>query len=160
MKYSAGMIALLFCLSGCSASGPRFQDTLLATQPVATDNARIVFYRESDMNFRSATIGIDGSIVGALAHNGFIVADIAPGDHKISAWVRGFPFHEFVIGISVEAGKTYYMRVSQRTERLLYPMLGVVGSVIFLADTKGEFQLELMPQSTALQQLKELKLSE
>ena len=160
MRYSAGTIALLFCLAGCSASGPKFQDTPFATQPVANDKARIVFYRDSDMNFRSATIGIDGSIVGAVVHDGFIVADIAPGDHKISAWVRGFPFYEFVIGIPVEAGKTYYMRVSQRTERVLYPMLGFVGSVLILADTKGEFQLELMPKSTALQQLKELKLSE
>jgi hypothetical protein len=96
------------------------------------------------MNFRAATIGIDGSVVGAVSHHGFIVAEVAPGDHKISAWVRGF-FQEFVIGIAVEAGKTYYMRVSQRAERLLYPMIPVVGGFVMLADTKGEFQIEPMP---------------
>ena len=151
--------ALFFLFAGCSASGPRFPESPFAIQPVATDKARIVFYRGSDMNFRAATIGIDGSIVGAVSHLGFIVAEIAPGDHKISAWVRGF-FQEFVIGISVEAGKTYYMRVSQRAERLLYPMIPIVGAFVVLADTKGEFQVELMPESTALQQLRELKLSE
>jgi len=151
--------SLLLLFAGCSASGPSFPDSSFATQPVASDKARIVFYRDSDMNFRAATIGIDGSIIGTVSHGGFAVAEIAPGDHKFSAWVRGF-FQEFVIGMSVEAGKTYYMRVSQRAERLVYPLIPLLGAFAMLADTKGEFQLELMAESTALQQLRELKLSE
>lgn len=151
--------ALLLLVAGCSASGSRFPDTHFATQPVATDKARIIFYRDSDTNFRAATIAIDGSIVGAVSHNGFIVAEVDPGDHRISAWVRGF-FQEFVTGLSVESGKTYYMRVSQRAERIIYPMFSVLGAGALLADTKGEFQVQPMPASTALQQLRELKLSE
>ena len=123
------IVGLLLFFAGCNASGARFYDTLFATQAVATDKARIIFYRDSDMNFRAATIGIDGSTVGAVSHNGFIVAEVDPGDHKISAWVRGF-FQEFVTAMSVEAGKTYYMRVSQRGERLLYPMVPLVGSIL------------------------------
>lgn len=102
------------------------------------------------MNFRAATIALDGSIIGAVAQHGFIVTDVAPGDHKITAWVRGF-FQEFVTHTSVDAGKTYYMRVSQRAERLLYPMIPVVGVFAVMGDSKGEFQVEPMPESTALQ---------
>jgi hypothetical protein len=155
----ARIAALSLLLTGCSAAGPRFPESSFATEPVAADKARIIFYRDSDANFRAATIGIDGSIVGAVSHHGFIVAEVAPGERKIAAWVRGF-FQEFVIGTSVEAGKTYFMRVSQRSERLLYPMIPFVGAFAVLADTKGEFQVEPMPESTALQQLRELRLSE
>jgi hypothetical protein len=151
--------AVLHLLAGCTASGAHFYDTPFATQPVGPDKARIIFYRDSDMNFRAATIGIDGSRIGAVHHDGFIVAEVEPGEHKISAWVRG-SFQEFVTSMSFEPGKAYYIRVSQRSERLAYPMVPILGPFLVLADTKGEFQLELMPESTALQQLRDLKLSE
>jgi len=151
-------VVLLF-FGGCSASGPRFAETHFATEPVPHDKARIVFYRDSDINFRAATVAIDGTIVGAVAQNGFVVAEVPAGEHKISAWVRGF-FQEFVTHMTLEAGNTYYMRVSQRIERSFYPMIPIVGTVGLLADTKGEFQIELMPESTALQQLRDLQLSE
>jgi hypothetical protein len=155
-----GVIALAFFLTGCSASGSRFQDSPFATERVTRDKARIIFYRKSDVNFRSATVGIDGSIVGALAHRGFIVADTEPGDHKFSAWVRYTPLGEFAIHINLTAGETYYLRVSHRTERLLYALAGPVGAALVFADRKGEFQLETVPAATALAELKELKLSE
>lgn len=152
-------ITVLLLLTACTASGPLFYDTPFAAQPVAPHKARLIFYRDSDMNFRAATIGIDGSRVGAVSHNGFIVAEVDPGEHKIAAWVRGF-FQEFVTSMSFEAGKPYYIRVSQRSERLLYPMIPIVGPLVVLSDSKGEFQLELMPESTALQQLRDLRLSD
>jgi hypothetical protein len=153
------VLAVLQIVAGCTASGANFYDTPFATQPVPADKARIIFYRDSDINFRAATIGIDGSGVGAVDHDGFIVAEVDPGEHKISAWVRGF-FQEFVTGMSFEPGKPYYIRVSQRSERLMYSMVPLLGPLLVLIDTKGEFQLELMPESTALQQLRDLKLSE
>jgi Protein of unknown function (DUF2846) len=155
-----GVIALAFFLTGCSASGSRFQDSRFATERVARDKTRIVFYRQTDVNFRSATVAIDGSIVGALAHRGFIVADTEPGDHKFSAWVRYTPLGEFAMYMNLTAGETYYLRVSHRTERLLYALAGPVGAVLVFADRKGEFQLEPVPAAIALTQLKELKLSE
>ena len=153
------IVGLLYVVAGCTASGAHFYDTSFASQAVPADKARIIFYRDSDMNFRAATIGVDGSRVGAVHHDGFIVAEVNPGEHKISAWVRGF-FQEFVTAMSFEAGKAYYIRVSQRSERLAYPMVPILGPFLVLADTKGEFQLELMPESTALQQLRDLRLSQ
>lgn len=160
MNRFAGIIVLTSFLIGCSASGLMFRDSSFATQRVATDKSRIIFYRESDANFRSVTLGIDGSATGTLAQRGFIVADTTPGDHKISAWVQYAPIGEFVISITVLAGETYYIRVSQRTERMLYPFAGVLGAALVFADTKGEFQLEPVPASIALVDLEELRLSE
>jgi Protein of unknown function (DUF2846) len=160
MHKFTGVIALSFFLIGCSAAGPSFQDTSFATERVTSDRARIIFYRESDANFRSATLGIDGSTVGGLAHKGFLVAETAPGDHRISAWLRYTPVGEFVADLNLTAGETYYIRVSHRFERLLYPFAGPLGGVLLLVDRKGEFQLESVPPAIALLELKELKLSE
>src|SRR5436309_6066138 len=112
MNRSAGIMVLSFLLAGCSASasGPRFLDTSFATQSVTDDKARVIFYRESDHNFPSVTLGIDDSIVGALAQNGFIVADIVPGDHRVSAWLQHTPIGEFAMKIRVLPGETHYIR--------------------------------------------------
>lgn len=162
MNRLAGTMALTLFLAGCSASasGPMFQDSLFATRRVATDKARIIFYRQSDANFRSVTLDIDGSIVGALAQRGFIAADTVPGDHRISAWIRYAPVGEFVISMSLSAGETYYVRVFHRAERVLYPLGGAIGVVLFYADRKGEFQLEPVPAAIALVDLEKLRLSE
>jgi len=155
-----GIIALTLCLAGCSASGARFQDTPFATQPIADDKSRIIFYRESDADFRSVTLGIDDSIMGTLAHKGFIVVETSPGDHRISAWVRGMSRGKFVMSMTGVGGETYYIRASCRAERMLYPLMGPIGVALVFADIKGEFQLEPVTAAVALQALKELKLSE
>jgi len=160
MNLSAAAITLLFFVTGCSATGPRFHETQFATQPAPADKGRIIFFRESDANFRSVTIGVDGSIVGALAHNGFISIDIALGYHQVSAWVRYAPVGEFVMRMTVGAGETYYVRVSHRSVRMLYPLLGLAGGVLTLADRKGEFQMEPVSAAVALRTLGELNLSE
>lgn len=160
MNRFAHISAITLLLASCSASGAKFQDSPFATQPVAGDKGRVIFYRESDANFRSATLGIDGAIVGALAHEGFIVADTAPGNHKVSVWVRGVPIWEFAISMSIVTGEVYYIRVSQRAERMLYPLWGIFGVALLFADSKGEFQLEPVPAAIALVDLEELKLSE
>jgi hypothetical protein len=160
LKPFAAIIALLFLLAGCSATGPRFHDTQFATQPVPADKGRIVFYRQSDANFRAATVAIDGSIIGALDHNGFIATDTNPGEHEISAWVRYVPVGEFIMRMTVGAGETCYVRVSHRSVRMLYPLLGPAGGVLTLADRKGEFQMEPVSAAVALRTLEELNLSE
>src|SRR5207249_12194091 len=93
INHFAGMVALTVFLAGCSASasGTKFKDSSFVTQRVADDKGRVIFYREADTNSRWVTLGIDRSIVGALAQSGFIVADIAPGDHSLSAWLRYMP---------------------------------------------------------------------
>ncbi len=152
-------ILLLPFLAACSATGARFADTPFS-KPAPADRARIVFYRESDANFRAATVAIDGAIVGAVDHNGFIAADTAPGDHELSAWVRYVPIGEFVVRMTVGAGETYYIRVSHRSVRMLYPFLGPAGGLVTLADRKGEFQMQAVAADDALAALQEMRQSE
>ncbi|HEY2987265.1 MAG TPA: DUF2846 domain-containing protein [Candidatus Binatia bacterium] len=159
MKNFVAILALPLFLAACSATGARFADTLFS-KPAPADRARIVFYRESDANFRAATVAIDGAIVGAVDHYGFIAADIAPGDRELSAWVRYVPVGEFVVRMTVGAGETYYVRVSHRSVRMLYPLLGAAGGLVALADRKGEFQMEAVPAADALRALQELKQSD
>src|SRR5207237_10702198 len=99
-----GIIALTLCLAGCSASGARFQDTPFATQPIADDKSRIIFYRDSDADFRSVTLGIDDSIISALADKGLIVVETSPGAHRMSAWSRGTSIGNVVTSTSVDVG--------------------------------------------------------
>ena len=152
--------AFLFLLSACSAAGPKFHDTPFAFQQASDDKARIIFLRGSDVDFRSATVAVDGAIIGALGQRGFIVTDVEPGDHGISAWVRYVPLGEYAITMTTKAGETHYIKVSQRFERITYPLLGPLGTTLFFLDRKGEFQLETLAASRALKELGELKLSE
>jgi hypothetical protein len=157
-----GIVPLLFVLTGCSTSpsGPTFGHSHFAKQPVSDDKGRIIFYRESDANFGSVTIGIDGSNIGALGHRKFLVTEVAPGTHKLSAWMRYLPLWEFGLDLNVSAGETHYVRASHRTQHMIYPFLGPVGVALVFADTKGEFQLEPVPQGIALVDLQDLTLSQ
>jgi hypothetical protein len=93
---NAGLAVAVLCLLGsCSAAGPMYQDTGFALQPVPNDMARIVFIRGYDVDFRSATLAIDGAVIGGLDQNGFVVANVEPGDRAISARVRYVPLGEY-----------------------------------------------------------------
>jgi Protein of unknown function (DUF2846) len=153
-------VVLLVLLSACSAAGPKFHDTRFAIQQVPEDKARIVFLRGSDVDFRSATVAVDGTIIGALDQRGFLVADVEPGDHGISAWVRYVPFGEYAVTMTTKAGEAHYIKVSQRFEHITYPLLGPLGTTLFFLDSKGGFKLETVAASRALKELTELKLSE
>jgi Protein of unknown function (DUF2846) len=163
-KYLPGMprlssfVAMLF-LSACSAAGPKFSDTPLAAQPVPADKARIIFFRGSDISFRSATVEIDGNVIGALARSGFIVADTEPGDRKVAAWLRYTPVRASAATMTVKAGEIYYIKISQRLERIAYPLMGPLGSAFWFVDPQGEFRIEPLVAAAALQALPETKLS-
>jgi hypothetical protein len=88
------------------------------------------------------------------------VADLAPADYKISAWMRVMPLGEFALKMRVSAGEIYYIRAAHREERMAYPLFGPLGVGFLLADTKGEFRLDQVTAAVALPTLEELKLSE
>jgi hypothetical protein len=160
MKFLKPIIILFFFTGGCAASGPTFKDTPFATEPAPSAKGRIIFYRESDRNLSAVTVGVGDAIVGTLARKGFIVAELAPGDYKISGWMRAIPIGESVLRMRVLPGETHYIKVSHRSHRMLYPFVGVLGAALVFADTEGEFRLEQVPATIALPDLAELKLSE
>jgi hypothetical protein len=150
-------LTFFFLLAACNASGPHFQDTPYVQGQVPDHRARIVFLRGSDIDFRSATLEIDGTTVGALAQNGFIVSDIEPGERVLSARVKHVPLGAYVITVNARPGETQYIKVSHRLERVTYPILGPIGTALFFLDRKGDFKLEALAASAAQKELGELK---
>jgi hypothetical protein len=156
----AGIVALTGFLASCSsaASGATFKDSSFATGRVADGKGRIIFYRQADGNFRWVTLEVDDSIVGTLGQRGFLVIDVAPGEHRLAASLRYLP-GEYAIKITVSAGETYYIRASHRPESRLYSAFAI-GGILLVADPKGVFQLEGVPAVIASVDVEELRLSE
>jgi len=159
MKTFPVLVAFLFFFVGCSASGPYFRDTRYATQQAPADKARIIFFRESDANYRSVTLDIDGETIGKLASGGFLVEDTTPGAHRIVASIS-LTLGEFAAKLNAQAGRIYYIRVSPRYERMLYSFMGDAGTFLTFADNNGYFSLRLVDPAAALVALEELQLSE
>jgi hypothetical protein len=154
--------ALLFLFGGCSASGPSFNATRYATQQAPVDRARIIFFRTPDINYRSVTITIDGDEASKLAAGGFLIEEIEPGLHVISASVR-LAIGDYRVRMNVKAGETYYIRVSPREEREVYAALSTfsaAGTVLQLTDNQGFFKLQLAEPKVALRLLQDLRFSE
>lgn len=163
MKKLLAFVVVLLFLSGCAATGPKYQQTVYATQPVPEDNARIYFLRESAYlaGARAAPLFIDGDAIDKIANGGFIVVDVTPGLHEISSQVWDWP-GRYAINAKFEAAKSYYIQVSVREESRghLYS-LGLIGGLIeaSLADDRGLFQLVPINEPDALKKLQDLQLS-
>jgi hypothetical protein len=152
--------AAIFTLVGCAAAGPKFTESRFAGEAAPPDNARIIVFRESDVNVGPVAIGIDGAIVGSLAPSGFIVADADPGERQMTASPAYLPLGESRTAVSVQAGQVSYFKISHRTERSLYPFLGPLGVAFWFVDPQGEFRIEAQPQTIARREIAKLKLSE
>jgi hypothetical protein len=152
--------AVILFLIGCAAAGPMFSDSRFANEPAPEDKARLIVFRDSDINLGSVTIGIDGTVVGALAQSGFIVADIDPGDRKITASPGHIPIGNSALAVNVKAGEVCYIKISQRIERTVYPLLGPLGVAFWFVDPQGEFRIETQAAAAARKELSEMKLSE
>jgi hypothetical protein len=152
--------AVILFLIGCAAAGPMFSDSRFANEPAPEDKARLIVFRDSDINLGSVTIGIDGTVVGALAQSGFIVADIDPGDRKITASPGHIPIGNSALAVNVKAGEVCYIKIYQRIERTVYPLLGPLGVAFWFVDPQGEFRIETQAAAAARKELSEMKLSE
>jgi hypothetical protein len=152
--------AVILFLIGCAAAGPMFSDSRFANEPAPEDKARLIVFRDSHINLGSVAIGIDGTVVGALAQSGFIVADIDPGDRKITASPGYIPIGNSALAVNVKAGEVCYIKISQRIERTVYPLLGPLGVAFWFVDPQGEFRIETQAAAAARKELSEMKLSE
>jgi hypothetical protein len=88
-KFLLVAICGLFDACATNASGPNF--TELPTTPLGDDQARVyvfrdkVFYAVQAPYIVKAQILIDGREIGNLSNGGFVMSDIAAGQHSISA---------------------------------------------------------------------------
>jgi hypothetical protein len=96
---------------------------------------------------------------------GFFVVYAAPGEREISTDVWD-DLGRYVIKVNVEAGKTYYILGSPRTEHLKWILpagllLGVAGGLVASAiEGKSPFKLEPIDPVRAERLLLNLKLAE
>lgn len=101
---------VLLFLAACASSGPTFTQMQPKLPPIAADNGRIFFYRQSPfLGAGSAVqplIRIDGVEVGRSIPNGFFYVDHAPGSLKIATSTEVTE----ETTLALEAGQTKYVK--------------------------------------------------
>jgi hypothetical protein len=70
-------------LAGCATGGPLGKEVLTAS--IAPEKSRLVIYRTSAFGFAvQPQYVIDGKAVAPSQPEGFVVCNLAPGEHKVS----------------------------------------------------------------------------
>jgi hypothetical protein len=134
-----GRVALLataaVCLVGCATSGPTGSEILsLRAKP---GSARLVIYRTSPVGLLiQPDYIVDGHKAGSAQPGGFVVCDLAPGRHAVSA--ANIPIalplsnDPDSLTVTLRGGTTTYLRGE--------PRMGIVaGSIALLqvSETQG-----------------------
>ncbi|BBB29386.1 DUF2846 domain-containing protein [Neptunomonas japonica] len=151
MKKIAVFLSLVLMLSGCSSTGPVFQQITL-TPP---DKSTVYIYRPHQ-GFNMAgwpEIFIDGKKEFALKNEGYGVVHLSPGEHKIKAegsviftnWYPG----PMEITKTFEANKEYFIRVTPKMTSAM-----VVGSSMTMT---GKANVSVVTESKALSEIAETK---
>ena len=134
MRSRVAVLAAGLVLAGCATSGPTGSD-LLSLRP-RPGTARLVIYRTSPLGFLvQPDYDIDGCKVGSSQPGGFVVCDLAPGRHAVSA--ANIPIAMPLsndpdsVTVTLRRGGTTYLRAEPR-------MGVVVGSVGLLEVSEGQ----------------------
>ena len=116
MKFvSLVALAAMALLMGCSSvSGTRFAQQEAAMPKLSAGHGRIYFYRVDALTGggMTATVKLDGDVVGESLPGGYFFVDAAAGKHEASAATRVTRKLNFVL----EAGETRYVRTKAQFE--------------------------------------------
>jgi len=141
-------ILLSVFLLGCAASGPKF-----VSLPINNRESIIVFYRDKQFVNGGAYphIYIDGIKKGSIKNGGYIAIPVEVGAHMITlkntwAW-KG----QQVWDIDVGYRKQYFYKISSELNSVI-----PIGAVVFV---NKSVQIESVPASKALEEIKNCKLS-
>lgn len=134
MREVVCITGLCLFLAGCATSGPLGKD-VLATG-IGLKKSRLVIYRTSAFGFAiQPNYTIDGKKVAPSQPEGFVVCNLAPGDHTVS--VGNFELNVNFGGGDDQAGVT--LRPGQTTYLKAEPQPGLVVGVITLTEvTEGQ----------------------
>jgi len=107
--FSLFTIAILVFLSGCAATGSRFQPA----QQIKPGYAHVVFYRPSAFQGGAVswTVSDNGERLLSLKNGQFVAQDMAPGAYKLHTSTGAI---DRPLEITLEEGKTYYIRTDMR----------------------------------------------
>lgn len=111
------LVSTILVLMSCAATtGPSFQEYSDQLSPVTEDKVRLYIYRPTSSGSSvNPNIKLDGKDVGQTVVKGFLVLDIAPGAHTLSASAnrkRTFTFffkkaEDSYIRIEIKRGLAY-----------------------------------------------------
>lgn len=110
-NYLIPLLSLLLFLSGCSASGPRYQSTQLTSQ----SNGLIYIYRPAQFVNGGGypEILINNESIGPLKNGGYLYAEVSPGRYHVRS--KGNVMHWLLPDqstvIDVRSGETVYLRL-------------------------------------------------
>ncbi|UTY57834.1 DUF2846 domain-containing protein [Massilia sp. erpn] len=101
-------IALAVGLTGCAATGPKFQDAEAAAPKLSADQGRIYFYRSTSYLGAAVqpAILLDGTAVGTSQRGSYFYIDAKPGNHEAQASTEATNKLSFVL----DRGEVKYVR--------------------------------------------------
>jgi hypothetical protein len=125
--------------------------------------ARLYFLRETRVVFsaRRAPIKIDDQEIGRLRNGAYFFVDVLPGKHQIS--IKNVDTGRFSVEATMEAEKTYYLKVIPRKEFLaaILPVavVSIPGLLIGtqLIENKGMFALVPIEEAIATKKISKLR---
>lgn len=115
-------------LTGCAATGVRYDQTDIGKQDVQPRVARLTVIRTQDSSLysaRAAALKLDGASIGGIDFGGFRVLEIAPGKHKLATDMWDSP-GLCELEFEARAGMTTFFEVTPRKESFFAGMPGMV----------------------------------
>jgi|SRR5688572_24654775 len=181
-------VALLIpfaALASCATPGKPYPEHMAEAGPVPEGQARIVLLRPDRHGASKAYVRIGDELLGKLANERFLLADMDAGNVEISASGKSRVYGVCRLPLAVAAGETLYVDLAPRTESVIADVVGslaglavpgadsvaesvgamVVGSAAVSAAEGagklcgGPFRLTRIPESMALPALERLTAS-
>lgn len=152
-------------LGACTtATGPLFSELPLEKTKASAYHSRLIVLRPSEGlkgAARSFRVKLDDKEVGSCDVDGFLLIDASEGPHIISADLWDLP-GSCAIPFVAETGKTYYFKLSMRTEAIVSRIfMGPLGMAMesWGKLCGGSVQISALGANDAKVLLKELRLS-
>jgi hypothetical protein len=103
-----GLIAVLALLAGCTSIGPQAGGSV--PQVVSTPGQAVIYVvrTKPDTSYLTATLTLDGEIVGSTHAGTYMRLEVAPGRHRLS----GYGHDNGAITLDVQADRIYFVQHS------------------------------------------------
>lgn len=137
MRTNSIMLVLASAVvAGCAATGDLYGNHAAQTGAVQPQAARVMVYRPSgtvQYSGRAASLALNGSAAASLRTSGFLLFDIAPGEHRIEIDMWDVP-GRCTLSFTAQPGSTNYFEVTPRAANLA---AGTPGALVGAGSSVG-----------------------